>query len=86
MSLDKLHEIIGIHGDSGNWDYDEYMHGMYNGLELARAIIENNDPDYREVPDQWGREAREQALRKDNPTLQRAWDEYEILKKLIEET
>ena len=29
---------------------DTYMRGLYNGLELALATMENRDPVYHEVP------------------------------------
>jgi hypothetical protein len=34
-------------------NYDEYMHGMYNGMELMLAIVENREPVYKEKPKQW---------------------------------
>ena len=46
----KVHEI---QGQPGNWDYSEYMQGMYNGLELALALLEGREPDYRQSPEQW---------------------------------
>lgn len=48
--LKNIHEIQGKHG---NWDYDQYMHGMYNGLELALAIVEGRDPEYKSAPKKW---------------------------------
>lgn len=49
--LRNLHQI---QGNRGNWDYDPYMHGMYNALEIAMAILEGRDPEFRSAPDQWG--------------------------------
>jgi len=48
-----LRELVDIQGQSGNWNYDPYMHGMYNGMELMLAIVEDRDPVYREAPEQW---------------------------------
>ena len=45
-----LREMLDIQGSDGNWNYDEYMHGMYNGMEFALSIIENREPIYREKP------------------------------------
>lgn len=32
-----------------DWDYDNYMHGMYNGLEFALSVVEDRDPIYKDV-------------------------------------
>lgn len=53
---DKLYQaknLTQIQGDNGNWDYDPYMHGLYNGMELILAIFEERDPMLRDVPDKW---------------------------------
>ena len=51
--LQQLNHALEIQGMSGNWNYDPYMHGMYNGLAFALGVIENKDPDYKEAPDEW---------------------------------
>jgi hypothetical protein len=51
--LEMMKESLKIQGYDGNWNYDEYMHGMYNGMELMLAIAENREPKYREKPKQW---------------------------------
>lgn len=56
--LKQVHEIQGNHG---NWDYDPYMQGMYNGLELALAIVEDREPDFRGAPSQWLSEPVDEA-------------------------
>ena len=33
----------------GNWDYDEYMRGMANGIILALAIMEGKEPEYKDA-------------------------------------
>jgi hypothetical protein len=53
MSIENLRKSLEIQGRHGNWNYDPYMHGMYNGMELALATIENREPEYREAPEQW---------------------------------
>jgi len=45
--LVKLNECKKIQGEKGNYDYDEYMFGLYNGLELACAIMEEREPIYK---------------------------------------
>lgn len=44
----RLRDMVKIQGRKGNWDYDEYMRGMYNGMELMLATIENREPDFKE--------------------------------------
>ncbi len=46
-NLRKCHEIQGA---KGNWDFDNYMCGMFNGMELMLAIVENREPDFRQAP------------------------------------
>jgi len=51
--IEAMKESLKIQGYDGNWDYDSYMHGMYNGMELMLALAENREPIYREKPKQW---------------------------------
>lgn len=44
-----LKEVVHIQGQDGNWNFDPYMCGMFNGMELMLAIIENRDPVFRQV-------------------------------------
>ena len=46
--LAKLKELLAVQGNDGNWDFDDYMTGMYNGMELAVATIEGREPQYRD--------------------------------------
>jgi hypothetical protein len=52
-AVETLRETHSIQGNSGNWDYDYYMQGMFNGLELALACMEGRDPEFRAAPDKW---------------------------------
>lgn len=52
-SLTKVKEMLEVQGQNGNWNVDGYMHGMYNGMELALAILEDREPKYRAAPDKW---------------------------------
>ena len=54
---DKLRSLVALQGTDGNWDYDEYMHGMFNGMEFMLAIIEERDPQFREAPKAWKADA-----------------------------
>jgi hypothetical protein len=49
--IDKIHDLLATQGSPGNWDYDSYMLGLFNGLELARSVIEgDNEPQFRGKP------------------------------------
>jgi hypothetical protein len=44
----KLRNLRDIQGKKGNHDYDEYMRGLYNGLELALSLFEDErEPQYK---------------------------------------
>lgn len=45
-----LKEQLAVLGSDGNWNYDEHMRGMYNGMELAVATLEGRPPIFREHP------------------------------------
>lgn len=53
LRIDQLQNFIDIQGSDGNWNYNEYMHGLYNGLELALAVLENRGPRFKAQPEQW---------------------------------
>lgn len=42
-------ELRDIQGRKGNWNMNDYMCGLFNGLELAVATLENREPDYRTI-------------------------------------
>lgn len=48
--LEQLKELLKIQGYDGNWNYSEYMWGLYNGLELALATLEEREPVFKEKP------------------------------------
>ena len=51
--INTLREMVKIQGYDGNWNYDPYMHGLYNGLEFALSIMEKREPFFREAPEKW---------------------------------
>ena len=51
--LEKMNEMLNVQGQNGNWDYDTYMHGLYNGMEFMLAIAEKRDPKFRDAPKIW---------------------------------
>lgn len=48
--LRRIHEISGM---DGTWNYNDYNQGLYNGLEMALAIVEDRDPVFRQSPEVW---------------------------------
>ena len=49
-ALNQLREVHAIQGRDGCWDIDDYMLGLYNGLELALSIVENRECRYKNRP------------------------------------
>jgi hypothetical protein len=49
-ALNQLREVHAIQGRDGCWDIDDYMLGLYNGLELALSIVENRECRYKDRP------------------------------------
>lgn len=43
----KLDDLLKIQGTDGNWNYNEYMRGLYNGLEMAKAMLEGREPEFK---------------------------------------
>lgn len=39
-------KMLYIQGQKGNYDYDEYMLGTYNGMEYIIALFETREPNY----------------------------------------
>ena len=45
-SMRIANEMLDIQGQKGNYDYDEYMLGLYNGMEYIIALFETREPNY----------------------------------------
>ncbi len=48
-----LQDVIDTQCSDGNWNYDPYMHGMANGLIVARSILTGEEPVFLEAPKKW---------------------------------
>ena len=55
-SLKTLKDLTQIQCSDGNWNHDEYMHGMANGMLLALSLFEGGEPKYLDAPDVWLRD------------------------------
>lgn len=45
--IQKIQNCKDIQGQHGNWDHDAYMFGMYNGIELCLATLEERDTEFK---------------------------------------
>jgi hypothetical protein len=51
--IDDLKNMVDVKGTDGNWNYDPYMQGLYNGLEFALSIMESREPNFMSAPFSW---------------------------------
>lgn len=51
--IQNIKDLVELQGSSGNWDYDEYMHGYYNGMETILAYLENREPNFKVEPKEY---------------------------------
>jgi hypothetical protein len=54
--IEIMKEVLEIQGYEGNWNYDEYMYGMYNGMEFMLSIAEERKPNYKKAPNEWAKD------------------------------
>lgn len=47
----ELEQLVATASSPGNYDANQYLHGMANGLILANATIRDEEPAYLEWPD-----------------------------------
>jgi hypothetical protein len=48
--LEELEKLRDLQGMDGNWDYSEYMLGLFNGLEIAISVFTGQRPRFRTLP------------------------------------
>ena len=48
-----MRQMLEVQGQHGNWNYDSYMHGLYNGMEYMVALAEKREPKFRDAPETW---------------------------------
>lgn len=74
-NLAKAKELLDIQGSNGNWDYTPYMLGMYNGMELIIAVLEDREPKYKDPPKKYRADETtdDKEKTKRNSWLHRAW-------------
>lgn len=52
-SIDLVREMRDVQGQNGNWNFDPYMQGLYNGLEFAVSLLEKREPKFKSAPEKW---------------------------------
>ncbi len=48
-----LEDVIKVQCSNGNWNHDKYMHGLANGLIVAKSIVYGGEPNFLDAPDEW---------------------------------
>ena len=46
---EKYTEVQSLQGENGNYNFDRYMLGLYNGMEMIIALYENREPNYKDA-------------------------------------
>lgn len=69
--IDNCREMTNVQGRNGNWNFDPYMQGMFNGMEFLLAILENREPVFKPRPEKWLRDIRINCI----PTTEEAQSE-----------
>lgn len=49
-AIETIRGLLKIQGENGNWNCNDYMRGMYNGMECVLATLEQREPVYRNKP------------------------------------
>ena len=49
----EIDDLVKTQKQSGNWNYDPYMHGMANGMLLVQSIVNDEECVYLDAPDKW---------------------------------
>lgn len=56
-----LDDMLAVQCADGNWNYDPYMHGLANGLLMAKSIFTKEEPDFLEAPETWKKDVELKA-------------------------
>ena len=51
--IESVRHMRDVQGYDGNWNYDPYMQGLYNGLEFALSLLEVREPQFKDAPETW---------------------------------
>ena len=53
MLATQIRELLHIQGVDGTWNHSPYQQGLYNGLEIATAVLEHREAELRDPPKEW---------------------------------
>lgn len=45
--MEMIQNYRRIQGTDGNWNTDDYMRGLFNGIEICIALLEDREPQFR---------------------------------------
>lgn len=51
--IKSVRHMRDVQGYDGNWNYDPYMQGLYNGIEFALSLLEVREPQFKDAPKTW---------------------------------
>lgn len=51
--VESVRQMRDVQGMDGNWNYDPYMHGLFNGIEFSLSLLEVREPQFRDAPKKW---------------------------------
>ena len=57
QGVEALEGLLKVQCSDGNWDYDEYMHGMAKGMILALSLFKAGEVEFLEAPEVWGKDS-----------------------------
>lgn len=57
QGVKALEDLVEVQCSDGNWDYDEYMHGMANGMILALSLFKAGSVEFLDAPEVWGKDS-----------------------------
>ena len=50
-AIEELQNLLDTQTSDGNWNHDNYNHGMANGMLLAMSILKDSTPEFLNAPD-----------------------------------
>jgi len=51
--IEDLEKLMEIQLRDGNWNYDEYMYGMTNGMILFLSLLKGEQLEFMDRPEKW---------------------------------
>lgn len=51
-----LREALEVQTQDGVWNYEPYQMGLANGMKIALALLEDNEPEFLKPPKEWIRD------------------------------